>query len=173
MGGDWGFWGLELEDSPGPEVQALLEGGALRIGLGCGGDGGVGPTLVSYLHGAGAGAARTVEATTAAAAGGMAGALWLAAAMAVGAAAAAKVGGGAVAAVSGPGLDPPAGGGEERRTRGLKLCPPRVLTMPGPDKGRRWREWEEEDFFAKEEKGFEMKMKRGGGGGGGAGVVFK
>ena len=37
--------------------------------------------------------------------------------------------------------------------------------MPGPKKGRRWREWEEEDFFAKEEKGFEMKMKGGGGGG--------
>ena len=71
-------------------------------------------------------------ATTAAAALGMAGALWLAAA--------AVVGGGATTAataVSGSGLDPPIGGGEEWRTRGLKLCPPRVLTMPGPEKGRR------------------------------------
>ena len=84
------------------------------------------------------------------------------------AAAAVVVGGGAVATAVGsrPGLDPPTGGGEERRIRGLKLCPSRVLTMPGPEKGRRWREWEEEDFFAEEEKGFEMKMKGGGGGGG-------
>ena len=35
-----------MDDSLGPEVQALLDGGALRAGLGCGGDGGVGPTLV-------------------------------------------------------------------------------------------------------------------------------
>ena len=68
---------------------------------------------------------------------------------------------------SGPGLDPPVGGGEERHTRGLKLCPLRVLTMPRPEKGMRWREWDEEEvFFAKEEKGFEMKMKGGGGGNG-------
>ena len=85
--------------------------------------------------------------------------------MGAAAAATTEVGGGAAtatAAGSRPGLDPPTRGGEERRTRGLKLCPPRVLTMPGPKKGRRWREWEEEDFFAKEEKGFEMKMKGGG-----------
>ena len=44
----------------------------------------------------------------------------------------------AVAVGSGLELDLPAGGGEERRTRGLKLCPPRVFTMPGPEKGRRW-----------------------------------
>ena len=62
-----------------------------------------------------------------------------------------------------PGLDLPVGGGEERHTRGLKLCLSRVLTTPGPEKGRRWREWEEEDFFAKEEKGFEMKIKGVGG----------
>ena len=73
MGGDWGSWGLELEDSPRPNIQALLEGGALRVGLGCGGDGGVGPTLMSYLRGVGAGVAGTVEATTAAAAASMAG----------------------------------------------------------------------------------------------------
>ena len=111
-----------MEDSPRPEVQAL------RVGLGCGGDGGVGPTLIAYLRGAGAGAIGTVEATTTAAAG----TPWLAATTAVGAAVAAI----AVATGSRPGLDPPARGGEEWRTRGLKLCPPCVLTMPGPEKGR-------------------------------------
>ena len=113
---------------------------------------GSGANSNSYLRGAGAGAAGTVEATMDAAAASMAGALWLAAAATVGVAAAATVGRGAAAAVarSRPGLDPPIGGGEERRTRGLKLCPLRVLTMPGSEKGRRWREWVEEDFFAKE-----------------------
>ena len=67
-----------MEDFPRLEVQALLEGGALQVGLVCGGDGGVGPNLVAYLRGAGAGAARTVEATTAATEVGMAEALWLA-----------------------------------------------------------------------------------------------
>ena len=47
---------------------------------------------------------------------------------------------------SGLGLDPPAGGGEEWRTQGLKLCTPRVFTMSEPEKGRRWREWEEENL---------------------------
>ena len=112
----------------------------------------MGPTLVAYMRGAGAGVARTVEATTA-----VAGALWLTGAAVVGATAAA-VG-------SRRGLDLPTGGGEERHTRGLKLCPSHVLTMPGPEKGKRLREWEKKDFFAKEEKGFEMKMKEGGGGG--------
>ena len=42
-----------MEDSPGPEVLALLNGGALRDGLGCDGPGGVGPTRVWYLLGAG------------------------------------------------------------------------------------------------------------------------
>ena len=109
----------------------------------------MGPTLVAYLRGAGAGVVGFVEATTATAVAGMAGALWLAATTVVGVAAAAVVSRGvAVAAVgSGPGLDPPIRGGEERRTRGLKLCPPRVLTMPGSEKGRRWREWEEEEEF--------------------------
>ena len=45
----------------------------------------------------------------------------------------------AVAVGSGLELDLPAGGGEERRTRGLNLCPPRVFTMLWPEKGRRWR----------------------------------
>ena len=82
VGGEWGSWDLKLEDSPRPEVRALLEGGALRVGLGCGGDGGMGPTIVSYLRGAGAGAVGTVVATTAVAAAGMVEALWLAAAAA-------------------------------------------------------------------------------------------
>ena len=34
-------------------------------------------------------------------------------------------------------LCPAARGGEEGRTRGLKFCPPRVLTMIGL--GKRWR----------------------------------
>ena len=115
----------------------------------------MGLTLISYLCGVRAGVAGTVVATT-----GMAGALWLAAAAVMGGCAATAemaVGGGAtvaVATVSGPGLGLLAGGGEEWRTRVLKLCPPRVLTMPGLEKGRRWREWKDEDFFAKEEKGF-------------------
>ena len=139
----------------------------------------MGPTLIAYLCRAEAGAAGTIEATATSVVVSMTGALWLAAtevmgaaatagavaaavaAAAVGAAATATVGRGATTTTVGsePGLDPPIGGGEERRTQGLKLCPPRVLTMPGPNKGRRWREWEEEDFFGKEEKGFEMKMK--------------
>ena len=57
-----------MEDSPRPKVRALLEGGALRVGLGCGGDGGVGPTLVSYLCGVRAGATGTVVAAMATAA---------------------------------------------------------------------------------------------------------
>ena len=59
-------------------------------------------------------------------------------------------------------MEPSAGGGEEVRTLGLWLCPPRVLAMPGLEKGRRWREWEEECLCSKE-------RKRGGGGGGGWG----
>ena len=43
-----------MEDSPRPEVLALLDGGVLRAGLGCDGAGGVGPTRVWYLLGAGA-----------------------------------------------------------------------------------------------------------------------
>ena len=88
----------------------------------------MGPTLVAYLRGAGVGATGTVEETMATVAASMVGALWLAAAGAMGAAAVAVVGRGAVAAAtgSGQGLDPPARGGEELCTRGLKLCPPHV-----------------------------------------------
>ena len=35
-----------MDDSPGPEVRALLGGGALRAGLGCDEVGRVGPTQV-------------------------------------------------------------------------------------------------------------------------------
>ena len=37
---------MEVDDSPGSEVWALLNGWALWAGLECGGDGGVGLTLV-------------------------------------------------------------------------------------------------------------------------------
>ena len=57
-----------MEDSPGPEVRALLDGGALWAGLGCGREGGVGPTLVWYRLGAGAAAEETTAAGTATAA---------------------------------------------------------------------------------------------------------
>ena len=33
----------------GPEVRALFRGGGLRPSLGCGGEGGIAPLLVSYL----------------------------------------------------------------------------------------------------------------------------
>ena len=70
----------------------------------------MGLTLVSYLCGVGEEVAGTVVAATVAA---------------------------APAAGLGLGLDPPAGGGEEWCTRSLKLCPLHVLTMPGPEKGRK------------------------------------
>ena len=114
----------------------------------------MGPNLVSYLHGARAAVVGTMLPTTPAAAASMVRTLLLATTAVV---AAVAVGGGVAAAAAvelGSGLDPPVGGGEEWHTRGLKLCPPLVLIMPGPDKGRRLREWEEEDLFAKEEKGF-------------------
>ena len=99
---------------------------------GCGGDGGVGPTLVSYLCGAEARAVGIVVATTAT----------VAAVVDVAVAAKAGVGAAAVAATavgSGPGLDLPAGGGVEWRTQGLRLCPSCVLTMLGLEKGKRRR----------------------------------
>ena len=43
----------------------------------------------------------------------------------------------AAAAAGWPGLEPPAGGGEECLTLGLKLCPPRVFTIAGLEKERR------------------------------------
>ena len=39
-----------------------------------------------------------------------------------------------------------AGGGEDFRTLGRKLCPLRVFTVAGLEKEKRWRGWEEERF---------------------------
>ena len=131
-----------MEDSLGLEVWALFKGRPLQVGLGCGENGGTGPTRVSYLHGARAGAARTVAAAIATAAA-IARVLWLAggAAVAGGSATAASA-----VAGSGPRLEPPKGGGEEGLTLGLWLSPPHVLAMHRLEKERRWREWEEEVF---------------------------
>ena len=99
----------------------------------------MGPTLVAYLCGVGARAVGAVEVTTTEAEAGMAGALWLATVIVVGAVAT-TVGAATAAAVgvrSKLGLDPPAGGGEEWHTWGLKLCPPVCFTMNEQEKGRR------------------------------------
>ena len=45
-----------------------------------------------------------------------------------------------IMAVAGvPGLEPPTGEGEDYLTLGWKLCPPRIFTMAGLEKERRWR----------------------------------
>ena len=69
-----------------------------------------------------------------------------AAAEVAGTAAVVVVAGGAVVAVTRPGLEPPAGGGEDYLTIGWKLCPPCVFTMAGLEEERRWRGWEEVRF---------------------------
>ena len=74
--GDWGSCELELDDSPGSDVRALM----------------------LYLRGTGAAGTGAGDTTLV------------------------EVGGE---------LCPVAGGGEEGRTRGLKLYPPRVLAIPG------------------------------------------
>ena len=124
----------------------------------------MGTTLVAYLRGARAGAVGTVEATMAAVAVGIVGALWLAAAAAVGVATAAAVGGGATtaavgggataaaAAVSRPGLDPPTGEGEEWLHPGLEAVPFACLNHAWAGEGK--------------------KTERMGGGGGGGGGGF-
>ena len=56
-----------MEDSPRPDFRALFGGGNLLKGHGCGEDGGVGPTRVSYLHGDRAAGGTGVRATAAAA----------------------------------------------------------------------------------------------------------
>ena len=68
------------------------------------------------------------------------------------------VGGGTAvaAAATGPGLDPRTRGGEEQRTRGLKMCPLRVFTMDGLEKERRGWEGERMGWLG-------VKMKGGGG----------
>ena len=105
---------------PGLTFEPSLEAGSLLKGRGCGEDGGVGPTRVSYLRGAGAAGGTGVGDTAVAAEGGAAcpmaegGATSIATTRSV-------VGGGATAAR-----------GEEGLTRGLKeeLCPLRVFAMP-------------------------------------------
>ena len=116
----------------------------------------MGPTRVWYLLGAGAGAAeaepmgrdllnggkgggRSRNGAGAAAAAGVAGVAAATAARAVG----------ATVATGWLRLELPAGGGEDCLTLGLKLCPPRVLTMAGLEKQRRWRGDGKEDRFQK------------------------
>ena len=60
--------------------------------------------------------------------------------------AAVVVAGGAAAVATRPGLEALVGGGEDCLTLDRKLCPPRVITMAGLEKERRWRGWEEEGF---------------------------
>ena len=84
--------------------------------------------------------------------------------MAIGAATAAEGGaargGTAAGAASGSavaeaaGLEPPAGGGEERRTRGRKALPPWVFTILEPEKEKK-----EGGGLQKMETGCEMKRK--------------
>ena len=45
----------------------------------------------------------------------------------------------AAATTSKHGLELPAGGGEEWRTLGRRVCPPLVFTMVGLENERRWR----------------------------------
>ena len=126
-----------MEDSPRPKVWALLDGGALRAGLGCGGDGGMGPTLVWYRLGAGSAAEETTTSLPRAAAG-------VATAVAGGATAGAAAVGRAAAnsaAMRGEVLESPAGGGEERRTRGQKVLPPRVFAMLKSKKEKKGVGW--------------------------------
>ena len=52
----------------------------------------------------------------------------------------------AAAAGAGPGLELPVGGGEDCRTLGKKICPPRVFTMAGLEKEKRWKRGEERRF---------------------------
>ena len=113
-----------------------MEGGVLRVGLGCGREEGIGSTLVWYMRRAGAAATEAWDAA-ATSVGPMARLPWAVVAGEGTTVKDAAVGGGAAAVVTGQGLDPPAGGGEEWHTRGLKLCPPRIFTMVGLEKERR------------------------------------
>ena len=98
-----------------------------------GGEGRTGPIPVWYLRGVGAVEIEAWEALVAYAEP-MVGSPWVATEAAT---TTTVVGGGATAAAAGPGLDLPVGGGEERRTQGLKLCSPRVFPMVGLEKERR------------------------------------
>ena len=59
----------------------------------------------------------------------------------------------------------PTGGGEEWRTRGLKLCPPRVLAMPRLEKVRRWRSGRRRVSVLRKINGLKGKIEENGGGG--------
>ena len=99
-----------MEDSPRPKVRALLEGGDLLVGIGCGEEGGTGLTLVLYLREVGAAATKAWGAAPSST-GTTVGLPWeVAWAVAV------VVGGGAAAAAR-PGLDLPTGGGEDLHTK--------------------------------------------------------
>ena len=50
----------------------------------------------------------------------------------------AVVGGAAAVAAATAMLEPPVGGGEERRTRGRKALPPWVFTILKPEKEKKW-----------------------------------
>ena len=124
-----------------------MECGALRVGLGCGGEGGIGQTLVLYLRGAGVAAteawdavaasagpkARLPEVAIGAATAVVATTVATTAVVAIIVAEVALLGGGAAAA-TGPGLEPLAGGEEDCLTLDRKLCPSRVFTMAGLEK---------------------------------------
>ena len=140
-----------MEDSPGPDVRALFGGGNFPAGRGCGGDGGVGPTHMSYLRGAGAvggTGARDIEAAT------------------EGGVACPTAGGGttiAVAAESAARGGGATASGEDGLTRGLKggLCPSWVFAMAGSRAGEEgWRRkgFSPENFFR---KWFEKKYNGG------------
>ena len=61
---------------------------------------------------------------------------------------------GGAAAAGAAALEPPVGGEEERRTRGQKALPPRVFTIPKPEKEKKGR-----GGLQKLEMGWEMKRK--------------
>ena len=123
-----------MEDSPRPDVRALFGGRNPLASRGCGGDGRVGPTHVSYLRGAGVVGGTGAGDTTVATKGG---------------AACPAAGGGTAAAAAarsiaeGGGV---VGGGEDGLTRGLKggLCPPWVFAMAGSGAGE--EEWRRKGF---------------------------
>ena len=81
-----------------------------------------------------------------------------------------------LAAAGESGSEPPAGGGEERRTRGWKARPPRVFTILEPEKEKKggWGLQKMEtgcEMKRKERKGLYIGRGRGGGGGGGGGQM--
>ena len=140
-----------MEDSPEPDVRALFGGGNLLAGRGYGGDGGVGPMRVSYLHG--------VEAV------GETGAEDISAAAEGGATCPIAIGGITVVAAAGSAarVVRAAAGSEDGLTRGLNegLCSTRVFAMAGSRAGE--EEWRRKGFSPKNffGKWFEKKYNGG------------